>query len=867
MRIKLLERSAAATGCILVAALCAILSGCGGSSGGGGGGGGGGPTVPAAPSGLQATAGSAQVSLTWSASSGATSYNVKRATTTGGPYTTIASPATTNYTDTGLTNGTAYYYVVSAVNSAGESANSAQVSATPAAGTTSVQVTINALSNRHPISPYVYGTNFPRDSNAISNSGTTLVRWGGNAASRYNWENYDYNSANDWYFEDYAFGALNNSADSDSTQFIKDVIAAGGSPLMTMVMLDWVAKDSASTSHSFSVAKYGSQCKTDPYNADAGNGQKTDCATNITGNDPSDANVPIKDTPASGGSAGTVYRSEWAAALATAFGSAPHFYDMDNEIDIWSGTHRDVHPNPATYQELRDTYLTEARGLKIWDPQAIRFGPVSCCWYYYWNTAAGASDKSTHGNLDFLPWWLNEVYWSDLIAGARSLDVYDFHAYPDGPDTTSFTLAQKQALALRIFRDYWDPTYVTEGWFSNNNVMTTDPLYNIPFRLPRMRALANTNYPGTPVSLTEWNAAIAGESDYSTALADADAYGILGRERLYAAARWVAPDPATAAFQALTFYADYDGLHHGFGTLSVSATHTANPNLFSAYAALDATGQTLTVMAINKDPANFAQVQFALNGFNATQVTTYTLAPAANNRFLTFISTPQAWSATQSFAPYALSLLVISGSMPTKPSAEWDLNPESVMVPAGGTVTLEPKLTSGSGTVTLSSPQFDSGISSVSITGASVTTSQNGSTIVTAGTTPGFYRFTITGTDNLGLVQKQSGWIVVGNPAASLTKQGDAQTGAVGTTLNLSVTLAPGQSGGTASGASILFTTDTGSVEGNGMSGTRVIVPTDGSGQASVVLTLPSAPGMVHVTAEGPYGLGHPVVTFTETAQ
>jgi hypothetical protein len=69
--------------------------------------------------------------LSWSASSGATSYNVKRSATSGGPYTTIASPTIASYTDTGVTNGTTYYYVVSAVNTSGESANSSQVNATP----------------------------------------------------------------------------------------------------------------------------------------------------------------------------------------------------------------------------------------------------------------------------------------------------------------------------------------------------------------------------------------------------------------------------------------------------------------------------------------------------------------------------------------------------------------------------------------------------------------------------------------------------------------------------------------------------------------------------------------------------------------
>jgi outer membrane protein assembly factor BamB len=85
-----------------------------------------GSIIPARPIGLAASPANSSVMLTWTASSGATSYNVKRSTTSGGPYTTIASPTSNSYTDTGLANGTAYYYVVSAVNTGGESANSSQ---------------------------------------------------------------------------------------------------------------------------------------------------------------------------------------------------------------------------------------------------------------------------------------------------------------------------------------------------------------------------------------------------------------------------------------------------------------------------------------------------------------------------------------------------------------------------------------------------------------------------------------------------------------------------------------------------------------------------------------------------------------------
>jgi len=87
---------------------------------------------PPAPTGLSATPGGAQVNLSWSVSAGATGYNVKRSTTNGGPYTVIGNNvATTGYLDTTAANGTTYYYVVSALNTAGESANSTQVSATP----------------------------------------------------------------------------------------------------------------------------------------------------------------------------------------------------------------------------------------------------------------------------------------------------------------------------------------------------------------------------------------------------------------------------------------------------------------------------------------------------------------------------------------------------------------------------------------------------------------------------------------------------------------------------------------------------------------------------------------------------------------
>ena len=89
------------------------------------------PAAPNPPNGMIASgAGAGLIDLSWSAATFATSYNVKRATVSGGPYTTIApNITTTTFNDSGLVAGATYYYVVSAVNGIGESTNSVQVTA------------------------------------------------------------------------------------------------------------------------------------------------------------------------------------------------------------------------------------------------------------------------------------------------------------------------------------------------------------------------------------------------------------------------------------------------------------------------------------------------------------------------------------------------------------------------------------------------------------------------------------------------------------------------------------------------------------------------------------------------------------------
>lgn len=124
------------------------------------------PVPPPAPTGLIASPGVAKVNLFWNVAPGAIAYNVKRSTTSGTGYVTVASHVTqTSYTDTngaaGLTNGVTYYYVVSALNPSSESPNSSETNATPQASFSGTSLfTSQAPLNSYTDGPYELGTKF-----------------------------------------------------------------------------------------------------------------------------------------------------------------------------------------------------------------------------------------------------------------------------------------------------------------------------------------------------------------------------------------------------------------------------------------------------------------------------------------------------------------------------------------------------------------------------------------------------------------------------------------------------------------------------------------------------------------------------------
>lgn len=454
-----------------------------------------------------------------------------------------------------------------------------------------VTLSIDAGADTHPISPLIYGVAFG-STQQLEDLNATLNRSGGNNETRYNWQINAINLDNDWYFESVP-GSDGSAPGADQDAFFSNTKTAGATAAMTVPMLGWVANLGANRSKldSFSVAKYGAQQSTDPWWPDAGNGV-TPNGTDITGNNPNDADVPSN----------VAFQTGWIDHMTSTWGTAANgglkYYLMDNEPSIWFSTHRDVHPTGPSMDEIYNDIIGYGGAVKAADPTAQVMGPEEWGWsgYFYsgedqqYGSEHGWSgplpDRTAHNNMDYVPWLLQQLQSYQNTTGTRILDVLSLHFYPQGNEYGGGDDAVTDLLRNRSTRQLWDRNYVSESWIGT-------PVYLIP----RMQQWVNSYYPGTKTAITEYN--WGDEDAMNGATTQADIEGIFGEYGLNMATRWGVPDTSGPAYQAMKMYRNYDGNKSTFGDTSVSDTAPA-PDIISSYAATRSSDGALTIMVIDK---------------------------------------------------------------------------------------------------------------------------------------------------------------------------------------------------------------------------------------------------------------------------
>jgi hypothetical protein len=439
------------------------------------------------------------------------------------------------------------------------------------------------------ISPLVYGIAAP-----TWETGATARRIGGNPLSRMNWDLGAWNTASDWYFENVKGLSLTESLD--------DAFAHRAKTALVVPMIGWVAKDV--TSVGFPVSKLGEQKARDPYRPEAGNGIGRDDKP-LTPGLPSETSIAAPPELIRG----------WIEALRKrdAATGARHvdMYILDNEPNLWNATHRDVHPEPLSYDELLDRTIRYGEAIRAADPDAVIAGPAEWGWTGYFYSAKDQKngttlrlDRRAHGDLPLIAWYLRKLSEREKETGHRILDVLDLHFYPQVQGiygNQSRTDAEGAAIRLRSTRALWDPTYRDESWIADN--------VNL---IGRMKAWIKENYPGRGISIGEWS--FGAEEHISGGLAIAEALGRFGQQGVLSAFYWTAPAPGTPGFQAFRAYRNFDGKGGSFLDWSVPTETVPGASLF---ASRDEAGTHIVAVLLNLEASDAEDAEILMSGCGA----------------------------------------------------------------------------------------------------------------------------------------------------------------------------------------------------------------------------------------------------------
>ena len=525
-----------------------------------------------------------------------------------------------------------------------------------------ISVNVDVTSNVRAIDPRIFGVAYG-DATRNAQMGYTVRRWGGNSTTRYNWQVDVHSTAQDYYWENIpdctaasctGTPPVGNSADT----FITEAQSGGAQPLIAIPTIGWTPRADSPHVHpyfaGFSVQKYGTQeplngnPAVDPYDTDAGSGEcspahntSPNCVLydtdnnlyHLVNNNPQDTSTAITST----------FEKQWIAHLQSTFGNAAttgvKMYSLDNEVMLWNSTHRDVHPDPPTYDEIWSKAADYGAAIKAQDPSALVTGPVTWGYPDLFSSAQdsancdcieGSTDRANHGGLAFVAWYLQQVCANPLAGGMHVVDYLDLHYYPQGTnvalndDDSPATAARR----LKSLREMYDSTWVSDSWIGTLGDNDSNH-YDKPNLIPRVRAWIDQYCPGTKLAITEYN--WGNDNTSSGAVAQAELLAIFAREGVDMATRWVAPDPNTKAERGYQILLNYDSAGSNVVGDSVAAT-TSDINQVGAYA-FHGSGNAM-VLLTNKDtvshdvavtfnsPRNATWTLYGFDGDNAVHMIT-----------------------------------------------------------------------------------------------------------------------------------------------------------------------------------------------------------------------------------------------------
>jgi hypothetical protein len=331
-----------------------------------------------------------------------------------------------------------------------------------------VQITVHADSGKRTVSPFIFGKNNVLPSTFLNDgsdaevtraleAGARLVRQsGGNNSTKYNWR-LKLSSHPDWYNNVYA-----NNWDA-AAKNLKDKMP-GTQGMWSFQLLGKVA---ASNQYNFPDWDYNQSKWWEGVNQNLAGGGVPDPEGGSKALVEGDPGLYLTDWPAD---STVAILDHWFGPGGLGYDSAYYrYWNMDNEPEIWVGTHDDVMQEQIAAEEFMQLYFKVAKAARAGFPGIKLVGPVPANewqWYRYGNDGISYNGKK----YCWLEYFILRIAEEEKAAGMKLLDVLDIHYYPGSSD------AQQLVQYHRVFfdRDYVYPEAngvktVTGGWNSSIN--------------------------------------------------------------------------------------------------------------------------------------------------------------------------------------------------------------------------------------------------------------------------------------------------------------------------------------------------------------------------------------------------------------
>jgi hypothetical protein len=467
-----------------------------------------------------------------------------------------------------------------------------------------VNITVNAAEGKRAISPYIYGRNntFDKPAQFYNDAGLRFARMnGGNNATKYNWRK-KLSSHPDWY---------NNVYPNDWDKTSKEV-TTDHPTMQVMFAFQLLGRVASGNAHNFNDWGFNQSQYWEGHGQNLAGGG----TPNTTGTNPEkaaiegDINLYTEEWPADS----TVeILDHWFGADGIGLNKNQFLYwSMDNEADVWDGTHDDVMSDgllPAS--EFMDNYIEVAKKARALFPEIKICGPVTTSeWQWYkWGEESIWIDGKYYCWFEY---FIKRCADEEKISGIRVLDVFDIHHYPYAPS---------DADALQNHRAFYDKTYVypgangvktiNGGW---DNSQTKEYIFQ---RINDWLDLYFGNGHEITLGLSEWS---PGPDEPNLAsVIYASHLGTFANNGVEYFTPWNWFTGMWETFHLFSRYAK---------NYSISSTSSIE-NTVSAYTTVNEAADSMTVMIVNRDMSSVRNVTVNLNGFSVTDGSYNTLQLAS----------------------------------------------------------------------------------------------------------------------------------------------------------------------------------------------------------------------------------------------